>query len=329
MTDGHLTDEQLSSHLDGDAATSFAGPDPVQSPSSSLPSDAATAAIVEHLTGCPSCRHRLSLLEAVRNHVRTPPPPLDPAVRAASIARVLATVGSDDAAVRAGVPERGVPITIPRRPARRPQALVGVAAAVLVLGAAVGVPLALSSESSSHSTVSASASSSALRQLHAKQHSSGLTFGSAKSAIGTVSKLGSVNSIESLRTRVSGLLPSASSTGSAGAAAAPQAAAPSTTGPTGSASATPSTVQNQDQNQLNIAAGTEETSQFERCLPAASRDATPATALQLLATATFEKTPALVYVFEPPSGSTTGATSQSVVVVIASDRCTVLASTSL
>jgi hypothetical protein len=320
MTDGHLTDEQLSSHLDEVAAVESATSLPPSSPPT-----ASTASIAEHLATCASCRGRLSAFEAVRDHLRKTPP-LDRDVRASSIAHILATVEVAEDAVRAGGSDPEVRISIPRRPARRPQALVGAAAAVLVLAAAVGVPLALSSESSSRSTVSASASSSAPRQLHAKKQFSGLgTYGSVKGVAGTVAKLGSVDSIESLRSRVSGLLPSASSAGRAGPASVPQAVPPNTTAPTGSASGTPST----DQNQLNIAAGTETTSQFERCLPAASRSAAPATALQLVATATFEKTPALVYVFQPTSGSTTGATSQSVVVVIASDRCTVLASTSL
>ena len=79
MTDGHLTDEQLSSHLDEVATSDL---DEKGAPSTA-----------EHVATCVPCRQRLSALEAVRDVVHTPVAPVAPEVRAASIASILRAAG--------------------------------------------------------------------------------------------------------------------------------------------------------------------------------------------------------------------------------------------
>ena len=302
MTDGHLTDEQLSAHLDG-----VVGADRDEAAS-------ASASLGGHLAGCGPCRARLSALESVRVRLlQTPVPPVAPDIRAASIESVLRRAGEvqkqDPDLIR--IPD---PIPMPRR---RPQVLVGAAAAVLVLVAAVGVPLALLGQSSSDGAKSGVSASSgqAVRRPAATKHSTRAsgTYGLSKGVTATVYALGPVSSVDGLRSRVAALGSQTFSASAPEKQAAANAAAPTGSGSitTGSApGATPA--------------------QFERCLASALHAAGSTRTVSRLATATFKTTPALVYVFQPtPTGSPTESAPGSAVVATASQGCRVLATTHL
>jgi hypothetical protein len=111
----HLTDEILSSHLDGER----------------LASGAAT-----HLAGCPACTARLAQVRAVSNAVGAPPPPADPTRRDHHLAVAVAAVDEQDGAL-------SHPTSIRRLQPRRPSVptWLGAAAAVLIV-AGVAVALA-------------------------------------------------------------------------------------------------------------------------------------------------------------------------------------------
>ena len=302
MTEGHLTDEQLSSHLDEDS-----GPGVDETTASSTHA---------HLAGCGSCRRRLAALGAVRARLRTPVPPVTPRLRAASIASVLRTAGEGDpdsradaaATAAAAVVADAEPVRIHSR--RRPQVLVGVAAAVLVLAALVSVPLALSGQNTSAPSAASSAksatASTALSNAGQAQsgHQAGASAAEGYSARGAITEsLGETSSLEGLRSRVAAALAVRSATANA-----PEAGAfpSSTPGPTG----TPS--------------------QFERCLPSAMHGAGPSRVLRLLGAVTFKGTPGLVYVFGPSSrGSSTANAARSAVVVVGRDGCRALGITYL
>ncbi len=363
MTDGHLTDEQLSAHLDGASDTDSrsdldAGPDRTDATSAGSAEWVGSAG--EHLAGCALCRGRLAALEAVRAVLRTPVPNVNRDVRAASIASVLLTVEAEDVASggtgggrgaevgtgaaaggaggAAGI-EREASIMIPRR---RPQILVGSAAAVLVLAAAIGVPLALSSSSTSTSTASAPAKA-AVSQPSQPEHQNSASSASgeggiAKRAESSVSNLGELGSVGALRSRVGALLPAASST----APPVPNTGAPTPTTAGATAPTAPTGTGSGSQNEFNAQAGPTTTRQFERCLPSALHVTSSTSTVALLATASFRGTPALVYVFMPPPtgpatgtrpttgiGPVAGHAARPGVVVTAIRGCKVLASTTL
>jgi hypothetical protein len=315
MTDAHLTDEQLSSHLD---AASGAGRD-----------EKAAASIEEHLAVCAPCRQRLAALGAVRQVLRRPLPPVDRDVRSASIASVMAAVGEDssgvDASAGSGVDGRPAPIAITRR---RPQVLVGAAAAVLVLAAAIGVPLALAGKSASQSTASAPAAgaSSGRDETHQGNRASG-TEGISANAADTVSNLGKVGSPEALRVRVAQILPGASAAAPTKNAATSSPSSPTSTTGTGTGTGSSGS---KVPGPFSVQRGLGTPGQFERCLSSATRAVGPARTVQLLATATYSGTPALVYVFGPSSsGSASGNAARSAVVATARDGCRILATTYL
>jgi hypothetical protein len=314
MTDDHLTDEQLSSHLDG-----FPGVDLDETVS-------ASASFGAHLAGCSPCRERLAALESVRARLmQAPVPPVAPDVRAASIESVLrrAGEGRPDAVppspsdVHKQNPDLiRIPSPIPM-PRRRPQVLVGAAAAVLVLAAAVGVPLALLGQGSSDSVQSRASATAgpSVRRPAPADHSARAsgTYGLSKGATATVYALGPLSSVDGLRSRVAAL----SSQEFSAAAPEPQSAA-NATAPTASGTSKTSAVSGATPIQ------------FERCLASAVHTAGSTTIVRLLATATYKTTPALVYVFEPaPSGSATENAGRSAVVVTARQGCRVLATTRL
>ena len=310
MTDGHLTDEQLSSHLD---VASGAARQETTAPS-----------IEEHLVVCAPCRQRLAALEAVRSVLRTSVPPVDLGDRSASIAFVMATVEESrsdvDTSAGPGADGRRAPVPITRR---RPQVLVGAAAAVLVLAAAVGVPLALAGKSAPHTT--ASAPSAGANSAPGETHRGALGSGpKSVNAADTFSNLGTIGSPEVLRARVAEVLPSASSaaapTKQAAPASPPSPTNGSGTGNRGSTVAGP----------FGVQLGAGRLGQFEQCLSSATRAAGSTRTVQLLATATFSGTPALVYVFGPGSSpSASGPAARSEVVATARGGCRVLAATPL
>jgi hypothetical protein len=283
-TDRHLTDEQLSSHLDDTAE----------------PASATSA----HLLECARCRDRLAELGAVGTLLRTPVPKLDRDARAASIATVLRRAE----AARAPTPIRR----------RRPQVLVGAATAVVV-AAAIAVPLALSDHAGTNTAASAPASTAVHQAPLSGQPSAGSASNeSAGPAPTTVPDLGRLDSPDALRSGASGLLGAA-----AAATATTQQATPSTTGASGSTA----TASNPPLHPAPDATGA-----FERCLAPAQRVVGPTRTLQVLATANYEGTASLVFVFGPqsagqPPGSGDGR--QPTVVAVSSSTCSVLVDTSL
>jgi hypothetical protein len=298
LTDGHLTDEQLSSHLDEVEPTA-------DSRSAGSPIDA-------HLVGCAPCRQRLAALDRVRAIMQTPVASVSPAVRAASIATVLRTAEA-----------RNEPAPVVRR---RPQVLVGAAAAVLVLAVAIGVPLALSNHNTAASEASAPTTSVG-QSLQPRRSSAAGTFavpGFSAIPIASISNLGKVASVNALRSRVAGLLPTASSAVPSGqpttGAVAPTPHATATTTSTTTANEN----ENNNDNEFRVGAG-KTANEFVRCLPtaedAAEKAAGPAPTVQLLARATYKDTSSLVYVF-------VSQRSGSQLVVTALGSCKVLASTS-
>jgi hypothetical protein len=296
LIDGHLTDEQLSSHLDG--------------PDVAVIDETTASAWRQHLARCAPCRRRLATLEAVRARVRAPVAPVDPDARSASIDRILGAAaedgGSDGGDGRGG---RDAPLLIPRR---RPQVLVGAAAAVLVLAVAIGVPLALAGHSTSQSAEStaAKAARQPARAVHNAQASG--TTGLSGSATATVYDLGTVGSAGVLRSRVAAIRPN-------------DFAAPA---PYGQAASNATSRANTTKTVGPGSFGTP--AQFERCLSSAMRVAGSARLVHLLATATFKTTPTLVYVFAPTAnGPVTGKAAGSLAVATALDGCRVVAKTSL
>jgi hypothetical protein len=316
MTDGHLTDEQLSSHLDGIHA---AHTDETFAP--------VAPDVGRHLSGCDPCRRRLVALETVRGRLRTPVSPVSPEVRAASIETVLARFGENQPDVGSGVTGtdaaggsdvrvrpggRDAPIPIPRR---RPQVLVGAAAAVLVLAAAVGVPLALAGHTASESAQSTSAAK-APNPPSGEEHSARASgaAGLPGSATATIYDFGKVSSVSALRSRVTALRTNEFS------------AQATTKSPNQSASSVAPKA-----NSTATASGSFGTpGQFEHCLSSAMRAAGSARVANLVATATLKGSPTLVYVFQPDtSGSPTGNSARTAVVATALDGCKVIATTHL
>jgi hypothetical protein len=316
MTEAHLTDEQLSAHLD---AESGIDDDETVAPS-----------LHGHLDGCDQCRRRLAALGAVRSRLAAPVAAVSPEVRAASIASVLRRAGevvadTGDAAHAGGARRVGgappvsgeprrEPVQIPRR---RPQALVGAAAAVLVL-AAVGVSLALSGQTTSSSSSAAKASAASTAVPNAGKTASGTSAGS--------SGLGDVSSLGVLRSRLAAVLGTTTAAGSAsrpGASPTPTASTPSIA--MGSAATGAGT-----QGLYTVEPGQQTPSQFERCLTSATRRAGPGRTLRFVDVASFRGTPALIYVFGPSSGrAPTGTAAPSAVVATARAGCRVLGTTSV
>jgi hypothetical protein len=329
VTDGHLTDEQLSSHLD-------------RMPGLDRDERAGQKA-GEHLAGCAECLHRLAGLESARDLVRTPVPAVAPDVRAASIASVLraAEGASVDDRSQAHPADAPVAMWTPRRP----RVLVGSAAAALVLAVAVGIPLALSSRGASSNSSASAPSTPAASAASAPPHraSASGTAGLSGKGYVVISDLGTVSSLGELRSRVTTALSMDVAGSLSGAAPAPQGAAPTTTGPlaatttpgapgaaatTATTSATGTTgAGSSRQSTFNGAAalGT-----FARCLSPAIHAAGSNRTVQFVANAEFRGSPALVYVFQPRSGgSATGAGAHSVAVVTARDGCRVLGTTTI
>jgi len=343
MTDGHLTDEQLSSQLDGESG--FEADGHVE--------DAGQHA-AGHLAGCVRCRARMAALEAARDLVRTPVRPVPPEVRAESIASVLgrsAAAPLSDGVVGArradgerlttgggltstgdlpgaGGPSSGAHAPTPLRSRVRPQVLVGSAAAVLILATAVALPLALSGRSTSGGSAESSAArsaNSAPAGHNGYGQSATATTGLSKHATTSVVDLGPLDSAEALRARAASLQPLNS----------PVVPSPapvtSVSGPTGAqspsgeaGSASPIA------GAFSAGAAQATVSAFERCLSSAAHAAGAGREAQALATTDFKGTPALVYVFMPTSGgSATGNAAQSIVVATARTGCRVLVATSL
>lgn len=148
-THDHLTDEQLSAHIDGaeDEARSGA---PVAE---------------EHLACCDVCARRIEELRDARRLVAAPVAAVSQATKSTAVAEAVRTglrAGDDPAAAFAGPMVAGpavVETANPGRWYRRPRLLGGAAAALVALG--VALPLAISSQSSTSPNPTAARSSSA------------------------------------------------------------------------------------------------------------------------------------------------------------------------
>jgi hypothetical protein len=231
--------------------------------------------------------------------------------------------------------------------------LVGSAAAVLVLAVAVGIPLALSRGTSSGSAASSSASTSSAAgavpsgQPHQQQASG--TNRLAENDNARAADLGALGSVAALRSRVTALLAADNSAapptpvpGSAGAVpttTGPRTTVPAataTTGTRGTAATTATTATSKagtgtaSQGIFNAEANAGTTRQFELCLSSAMRAAGSKRSVQLLATAEFKGTQALVYVFFPVTGgSAKGNVAHPLAVATARSGCRVLGTTTL
>jgi hypothetical protein len=301
VTHEHLTDEQLSAHLDGEVLDAPHAPDVPGSPSPTVD---------ERMAGCATCRRRLAALEQARALVRRPVIPVAPDVKAAAVRAAMAGTspgGPPDDVSDETVADVAPVIAVRRAPRRRPtRELVATAAALVVLGLAVGLPLGLS-----HGGPQA-APSAALNAQHrpAAPTVKSPAGSSAYSAAGTTATgvdLGTLNSTQALRARVGSELALKAlrqgSTSSATQNSSADAAAPTFDG-----AGLPAT----------------ETT----CLGAAREAAGAADPLVLEATATYDHTPALVVVVQPPT-TASGATTARPVVVVARSGCRVLARTSV
>jgi len=343
LPDGHLTDEQLSSQLDGESGSEADG----------HVEDAGQHS-AGHLAGCARCRARMATLEEARDLVRTPVRPVSPEVRAASIASVLRRReaappgdGVDDGRAdgerlttgggltsagrpssRVGGPSNGADAPTPLRSRMRPQVLVGSAAAVLILATAVAVPLALSGRSTSGGSAESSAARSA-NSAAAGDNRSGqsatATTGQSKHATTSVVDLGPLESADALRVRAASLQPLNSPVAPS---AAPVTSAPGPTGAQGPSGEAAS--ESPIAGAFSPGAVPATITAFERCFSSAAHAAGTGREAQALATADFKGTPALVYVFmSTSSGSGTGTGAQSIVVATARTGCRVLVTTSL
>jgi hypothetical protein len=328
MTGRHLNDEELSSHVDGLSDTDR--------------DEAAAELADEHLAVCTQCRQRLSALETARELMRAPLPAVASEVRAASIAGVLRR--AEDVYPNS----KGAAALIPLRARRRPQVLVGSAAAVLALAIAVGIPLALAGRAtSSGSAASAPASPSSSagfdRSGNPNQHQqrSPGAGGLSKNGNATPSDLGALESVTALRSKVTALLSTDAASPSAASPAAGGVTSTTGASTTGGAAATattttPSTATKttneglSSQRSFNAEATVGTNGPFQRCFASATHAAGSKRGLQLIATGAFRGKPALVYVFLPASGGTpTGNAAHSMAIVTARDGCRVLATTLL
>jgi len=327
LSDGHLTDEQLSSRLD---RVSGFGPDGAGHGESERAGQRAGQKGDDHLVSCARCRARMAALEAVRDLVRTPVVPVAPDMRAASIAAVLRE--SEVPQAGAGRAEGPIPMKV----RRRPQVLVGSAAAVLILAAAVGVPLALSGRSTSGGSAGSGAVRSSIRASSGPEshnQAASATTGLSNYLNAPLADLGAVDSVEALGARAATLQPLASTvaqnapltTGTPTASG--KGGSGSNAGGTLSPTATPTPY---GASAKSVTPATPATiTLFEHCLSSAVGAAGLNRAVEALATAVFRGAPALVYVFMPASGgSVTGKAAQSVVVATARAGCGVLGTAS-
>ena len=315
MTHQHLSDEQLSAYLDGEP-----GDDASPGPSS-------TRALDVEIAGCDRCRHPLAALTGARDLVRQPVSPVSPTVRSSAVESAIAEVLGPETGARVGVGTGAGAGTVRplRRPFRLSPALLGAAAALLLV--VVGVSLGLS-----HVHKGGSVASSASRSLTHPAPERSAAVPSAASAV-AVPDLGSIGSSSALRSRVSASLAlptdqeavvghgdgfaSQPVPTSAGAPATSDNAKAGTSKSAGTAVPVPAALQT--------------------CVSAAERAAGPTAILQWVATATYVHTPALVVVLHTPGPSSTTSLSvtpgpstvSTTVVVVARPGCRVLARTTI
>jgi anti-sigma factor RsiW len=293
MTHEHLSDEQLSAHLDGEAPEA---------------SSAASAESLEaQIAACEACRQRLTALSGVRDLLRLPVESVPPSVRAAAVETALAEGLADLQDRRSKTTGAAVaPIRATRR-AGPPRVLVGAAAAVAVLVVAVGLSLGLA-----HSGTP-SASSAARAPVPEPATSSPLGPTAASPSTG-LAALGSLASPETLIRRLAPLLPPAKVT-SGSAASGPEAASNSDDFATGTRGAP------------GISGTAAVPAALSPCVAATQRASDASGTVILVATAIYRQTPALVVVFQ--AVGTASTQNGRVAVVVARSGCRVLVRTTL
>ncbi len=311
MTHAHLTDEQLSAHLDGE-------PDDGAAPASEPVDD-----VEAQIATCGVCRERLAALSAARTLVRLPVVPVPPSVRAAAVeAAISEAFAPDDVAATAPT----VAVLTPRR-VRQSRVLVGTAAAAVVVVAAIAVPLGLSHGSSPSAQSAAVATttphSSDQRAATPSAAPSAADHGVTSTTAAGIRNLGTVTSAGELRSRLTPVVASLGSGKGASSDAFSAAGAPSTTEAAASS---------------GFALNGTVPAAYARCVTVARGAAGVAATLTLVATVTYAHTSALVVVVHPTAGSSTAgppttgsstAGSGSLAVVVARSGCRVLARTTL
>ncbi len=288
MTHEHLNDEQLSAHLDGELDEQ---------------SDAAGRTVDARISGCETCRRRLASLSGARALVRRPVGTVAPAVREGAVASAIAQVlGAAAGAGATSNPPSDLAAHRARRPVRSTGVLVGAAAAAVLV--VVGVSLGVSHGSSPTAT---SASSAGTRHAAAPE---GVPQKAAVSGEASIPDLGSISSPQTLRTRLAPLVGTGDQLGLQGNAASTTARDNTAGAPSPGSFATAGAVP----------------AQFATCVAAARQVTGSAGTLDLVATATYGHTPALVVVTDLTSTSSK-VVSAPLAVVVARSGCRVLAST--
>jgi hypothetical protein len=305
MTHQHLSDEQLSAYLDGEP-----GDDASNDPSSDRSSDRSPEVEID---GCDTCRHRLAALNGARALVRQPVVPVSPSVRSAAVESAIAEVLGPETEVGTGT------VRPLRRPSRSSPALLGAAAAVLLV--VVGVSLGLS-----HVHNGAPVASSASPALtHPPAQRSAAVPGVTPGAV--VPDLGSITSPSDLRSRVSAALAPSTDEHAPGNGSAfeSQSAATSAAAPTGVSSAPENDAAGTPKSSKSLGIAASVPAALQTCESAAERAAGTTATPQLVATATYEHTPALVVVVHTAGSPATSTTA----VVVAQTGCRVLTRTTI
>ena len=295
MTHEHLSDEQLSAHLDGEWPEA----------SSSASASASAESLEAEIAACEACRRRLTELSEVRDLLRLPVEPVPPSVRAAAVQTAVSEGLADGISRRAAVTGASPPPPRMIRPVRPQRVLVGAAAAVAVLVVAVGVSLGLA-----HSSTP-TASSAARAPVHEPTTSGSLKPTAATPSTGLAS-LGSVASPQALGRRLAPLLAGAKAT-SGSAASATEGTGNSDNFATGSPG-------------VHSAGAATVPAALSPCVAAAQRASDVSGTVILEATATYRQTPALVVVLQAVG---TSSSPERIAVVVAQSGCRVLVRTSL
>jgi hypothetical protein len=291
MTHEHLTDEQLSAHLDGEPVN-------IQ-PTADGPPDAAVhdGTVEAEITACETCRTRLAALAGARALVRLPVTPVLPSVRAEAVAAAMAEGRRTDQ-------DRGqAPAVLSRQPRRKPRSAgiaIGAVAAAAVL-VAVGLSLG-----ASHSNAPSAASSAVAGAPHRSAALGAVPTTEEPAA--AVPDFGSISSIQALRSGLAGVPDfSAANQQPTSNDSTAATAAPSKSALVPEASTVPAS---------------------SPCVMAAPDKAGTSGTPTLVATVTYDHVPALVVVIDASASSSTTSSSR-LVVVVARTGCRILARTSL
>jgi hypothetical protein len=299
MSHEHLSDEQLSAYIDREPLDEPAAPDV----------DAAVAS-------CAQCQERLAALEEARTLVRLPVAHISRSVRAAAVAAALADARSDarsdatNGSLTIG-DARSVPSTTSvRRSSRWARVPAGAVAAVLIVVAlAAGIPIALS-HSGSRPTSSAASHAAAKRAATAAPSAASASGAGTAAAL---PDLGAIGSPKSLRSHLGPVVASGRYDQEFNSTSGLSALAPQSDSAGQSAGAP-------------LGPATQSTSQFAKCVAAARQVAGADDTVVLVATVTYEHSPAVVVVVRIPT--TSGRQAPHLAVVVARSDCRTLTRTS-